>query len=709
MFEKELKIVKKYLENNLKKEFIIASRSAFVSSIMFMKKTNESLRFCVDYKKLNQLIKKNRYSLSFIDETLTHLRKTKYFIKLNIRQTFHRIQITDAAFEDLTTFRIRFDAYKYRVLSFDLCNGFVTYQHYMNDVFFDYLDDFVFAYINDILIYSNFKKKHIEHVKKILQRLRDAELQVDINKCEFSMHETKYLNLIVNRDEIRMNSAKTETILQWATSQNLKQIQRFLEFCNFYKRFIRNFAKIVKSLIKLTRKNVLFTWNEICKHAFELLKRTVIEASILTHFDSKKQTYIKSDSSDFVFAEILSQMRKNDEFHSVTFFSKNLVSIECNYEIYDKELLTIVRCFEQWRFELLFIEFDVSVKVLIDHKNLKYFMFIKQLNRRQSKWAQFLIDFHFIISYLFEKFNEKADFLIRRAKNISDKENDHSKQQNQILLSFKRFDQSNFLQTIELILILESKRLFLMQKVHDQFAFDHSEMNKTIKLLKRNHGWLEMIRDVKQYIRNCYTCRRFKAARDKYQRLLNWLFVLERSWIDITLDFVTNLLDSREYNVILIMIDRLSKIHHYISCITDENETTTEKTAKLLIQHLWKLHELLITMISDRDFQFISLVWETICKMLKIKAKLFIAFHSETNEQSEIFNQKMKRYLRVYVNHQQNDWIDWLFMIEYASNVFISITTQIFSFLANYDFESRMSFVSRGVATHNTKDAEVVY
>ncbi len=167
MFEKEFKIVKKYLENNLKKEFIIANRSSFVSSIMFMKKRNESLRVCIDYKKLNQLIKKkNRYSLSFIDETLTHLRKTKYFIKLDIRQTFYRIRITDAEFEDLTTFKIKFDAYKYRVLSFDLCNELVTYQHYMNDVFFDYLDDFVFVYINDILIYNNLKRSTYNMFKK---------------------------------------------------------------------------------------------------------------------------------------------------------------------------------------------------------------------------------------------------------------------------------------------------------------------------------------------------------------------------------------------------------------------------------------------------------------------------------------------------------------------------------------------------------------
>jgi hypothetical protein len=183
----------------------------------------------------------------------------------------------------------------------------------MNDVFFDYVNDFVSIYINDIFIYSNSKREHIKHVKKILQRLRDADLQADIDKCEFSIHEIKYLKFIVDRNEIRMNSEKIETILQWATSQNLKQIQKFLEFCNFYKRFIKIFAKIVKSLIKLTRKNVFFTWNEICKQTFELLKSTVIEISILTHFDLKKQIYIKSDSFDFVFARILSQMKKNDE------------------------------------------------------------------------------------------------------------------------------------------------------------------------------------------------------------------------------------------------------------------------------------------------------------------------------------------------------------------------------------------------------------
>ncbi len=130
--------------------------------------------------------------LSLIVKTLIHLKKAQYFTKLNIRRAFHRIQIIDSKSKDLTTFRIKFNVYKYQVFSFELCNKSITYQHYMNNVFFDYLDDFVSTYINDILIYNNSKTKHTKHVKKVLARLRKTKLQTNINKCEFSIHKTKY-------------------------------------------------------------------------------------------------------------------------------------------------------------------------------------------------------------------------------------------------------------------------------------------------------------------------------------------------------------------------------------------------------------------------------------------------------------------------------------------------------------------------------------
>jgi hypothetical protein len=152
------------------------------------------------------------------------------------------------------------------------------------------------------------------------------------------------------------------------------------------------------------------------------------------------------------------------------------------------------------------------------------------------------------------------------------------------------------------------------------------------------------------------------------------------------------------------IVNKLNKMHYYISCTTNKNEITIEKTIKMFIQHMWKLHELFITMISYKDFQFVFLIWHTICKMLKIKTKLFIAFHSKMNDQSEIFNSKMKRYLRLYVNHQQNNWAKWLSMIEYVLNAFILTIIHVFSFLTNYEFKSRMSFDQMKFDENTTKD-----
>jgi uncharacterized ubiquitin-like protein YukD len=140
------------------------------------------------------------------------------------------------------------------------------------------------------------------------------------------------------------------------------------------------------------------------------------------------------------------------------------------------------------------------------------------------------------------------------------------------------------------------------------------------------------------------------------------------------------------------IINRLTKMHHYIFCVAEEDEITVEKTTRLLINHVWKLHELSSTIVSNRDSQFVSLLWKTVCKTLKIDVKLSTAFHFETNDQSEIANQEMKRYLRNYCNYQQNDWSEWLFMIEFVSNAITSTFIELFAFMINYEFESRMSF-----------------
>ncbi len=200
---------------------------------------------------------------------------------------------------------------------------------------------------------------------------------------------------------------------------------------------------------------------------------------------------------------------------------------------------------------------------------------------------------------------------------------------------------------------------------------------------------------VERYVRNCHICKRSKTLKNKYSELLNSLSISNCSWTNIIINFVIELSKIKnDFNAILMMMNRLTKMHHYLSCTIEKKDTSAKETTRLLINFVRKLHELLNIIIFDRESQFVSFVWKTICKILKINVKLSIAFHSKTDNQSEIANQEMKRYLRSYCNYQQNDWFEWLFMTEFALNVATSTFIELFVFMTNYDFESRMSFHS---------------
>ena len=231
-------------------------------------------------------------------------------------------------------------------MPFGLYNGPASWQHLINDTLFDFLHCFVQAYLDNILIYSKTLKEHHSHVCQVLQRLREAGLQADIDKCEFHVQETKFLGLIVSTEGIRMDPHKVSTILDWARPTYLRHVRSFLGFCNFYQCFIQDFSKLAKPLTGLTKKDIPFDWTSACQSAFDSLKKMVTEAPILAHYKQGLKTIVETDSSDYVSSGVFSQLGEDGLLYPVTFFSKNLNPAECNYEIYDKELLAIIRYFE---------------------------------------------------------------------------------------------------------------------------------------------------------------------------------------------------------------------------------------------------------------------------------------------------------------------------------------------------------------------------
>jgi len=205
----------------------------------------------------------------------------------------------------------------------------------------------------------------------------------------------------------------------------LTHVQIFIDFCNFYQWFIKNFSKIIQFMIKLIWKNHSFEWTEICQMIFEKLKQQMMTAFILKHFDLIREAILKMNFLNYVNNEVLSQYDDEDILHSIIFYNKNIISAECNYKIYDKKLLTIIQCLKHWCFKLKCT--DISIKIFINHLNLKYFMIIKKLIRRQTKWAEKLFKYNFKIIYQSEKQNLKADVLIRMSDVKSVEANDNQK------------------------------------------------------------------------------------------------------------------------------------------------------------------------------------------------------------------------------------------------------------------------------------------
>ncbi len=435
-------------------------------------------------------------------------------------------------------------------------------------------------------------------------------------------------------------------------------MQFFIDFCNFYRRFIKNFLKIVHLMIQLTQKKIIFEWNEVCQIVFNHMKRCMIETSILHHFDQTRKTILEIDSFNYVNDEVLSQYDDEEVLHSIVFYNKNMSSAECNYEIYDKELLIIIEAFEHWWFELKLT--DISIKMFIDHQALISLMKDKELSRRQMRWVQKLADFNFRIMYWSSKQNIKINALTQVDIVLKDSEDERVRYQWITILTSnwmkiadlkKNISESIYKQILETNKIDENCTLLreaiardetqyediklkncrtqneilyhdsqlwvsfnellqmnLIREMHDQSSVDHSDILRTVKVIKRNYYWSFMRKTIDRYIQNCYICQRSKTSRNKSNDLLQSLLIFEQRWQDIAMNFIIDLSDSSEYNAILTIICRLLKKRHYISCITDDEDITVEKTAEMLIQWVYWTYDLSSFIVSDRDSQFISIL-----------------------------------------------------------------------------------------------------
>ena len=398
----ELTELRRYLDDALGKKWIRHSVSPAGAPILFVPKRDGGLRLCVDYRGLNAVTIKNRHPLPLITETLDRLSGAKIFSKLDLKDAYHRIRIKRGD-EWKTAFRTRYGHFEYLVMPFGLANAPATFQAYINRALVGLVDVTCVVYLDDILIFSETPADHWRHVKEVLQRLRQFQLYANRKKCEFFTTRVEYLGFIVSTAGVEMDARRVETIRDWPTPKTYREVQVFLGFANFYRRFIHHYSAIAAPLTSLLKgskdgkKTGPLEWPDDAQAAFQQLCKKFTEAPLLQHFNPSGKIRVETDASNFAVAGILSQPDEQGSWRPVAFWSRKMIPAEQNYEVHDQELLAVVAAFKQWRHYLEGSLFPVEV--LTDHNNLRGFMKLKELTPRQARWALKLAAYDFEMTH----------------------------------------------------------------------------------------------------------------------------------------------------------------------------------------------------------------------------------------------------------------------------------------------------------------------
>ncbi|KAJ1595670.1 hypothetical protein NDA11_007199 [Ustilago hordei] len=630
---KEMSELRRYLDENLEKGFIRPSKSPARSPVLFVPKKDGGLRLCVDYRGLNEITVKNRAPLPLIEEQLFLLRKARIYTKLDLRAAYNLIRIAKGD-EWKTAFGTQLGLYEYLVMPFGLANAPAHFQSFINDIFRDIIGIYVVVYLDDFLIFSDTEEAHVKHVTEVLARLRSNRLFAKLSKCEFHTKTVEFLGYIIKPMGIEMDPEKVRTVKEWPMPESIHDIQRFLGFANFYRRFIAHFARIAKpltALVKPIERFKKFELPEEAQQAFHKLIQAFTSAGVLQHFDYHLPTRLETDASDFAIAGVLKQEHEG-RWHPVAFYSRKMSSAEKNYEIHDKELLAVYRPGDK---------------------------------------------------------GGEPDALTRRTDmQPAGEEQDHNVRQLLPPRVFKETADHDSLLVAPMISMesIASKGLKDLVKIFQPLDQELQEIHRKKPFELKDDLWYSGGRLVipKVIMPGRTNNRHSRSAKEP-------LATPDRPWGSISLDFIEGLptskkYDSKTYDSILVIVDRLTKF----AILAPTHKTVTAKqTAVLLYGHMVRLFGYPDHMVSDRGRQFISGAWKAFAEQMGVKHSLSTAYHPQTDGQTERVNQVIEQYLRMYCNYEQNDWANLLDTAAFVYNNTVHNSIGVSPFFACYGWNPK--------------------
>ena len=676
-------------------------------------------RICGDYRDLNTQTKADAEPLPLPEEILDALQGSRIFSKMDLLKGFNQIPIA-ANSRPYMAVSTPDGLYQPTVMPFGVRNAPGAFQREMRRVLRDKLHRGVEVFIDDIIIHSASEDEHIELLRWVLQRLREARYFAHPEKCEFMLDEVSFLGHVVNSVGIAVQKHKVAAVRDWPTPTGKRDVRGFLGLAGYYRRFVRDFSQIAQPLTMLTGDTVPWQWASEQQSAFQQLKDSLSSAPLLVYADPTRSYILQTDASDCAVGAVLSQQQEDGSERPIAFWSHKLNKAEFNYSATEKELLAIVEACEHWAGYLEGSQHPILVRT--DHQPLTWLNSKPVVTARLARWVMRLTGYDFRIEYVKGKENGAADALSRRAdmEAVAKREIAELRSEGQgerVQLSAAAVSE----QTVtavdegsnELVINIDTLwdrmrvaaqsdadyqrrlggrqeddkwerrdgllwssdgavwvpadrelRTLVLQLAHDWAG--HFGISRTLDKVRQHCVWDGMTREVEDYCRSCVMCAANKTSSQRPGGMLRQLPIPSEPWESIGIDFVGPLQPSANGNdCIMAIVDRFSKMVLWQPC----KLTINGKRAGILALNMLLPHcALPKSIVSDRDVRFTGSCWSQMWAHMGTQLNMSTAFHPQTNGQTERANRTMQTLLRIYVTERKGDWEDWLQMAAAAYN-----------------------------------------
>ena len=405
------KIIEEHIRNMLEAGVIRPSCSPWASPVLLVDKPVENgkrqYRFCVDFRKLNKVTKKNSAPLPNINDVLDSLQGSKVFSSLDLKSGYWQVPIREGD-QEKTAFITHLGLFEFTKVAFGLCNAPSAFVTLMNAALGDIQYKYVLAYLDDLIIHSKTLEEHIVHLQEVFKRLEAAGLMLKPSKCRYLCPVLPFLGHIISADGVRVCPDKVAAIANLEPPETVKLVRGFIGMCSYYRKFIPNMAEIAKPLVRLTKKSVKFEWTEECQEAFNLLKQKLATAPVLAFPNPEHRFVLYTDASAHSIGAILAQIDDEGTERVVQYASQKLTPTQERWSASERECYAIVRAVNRFRQYLLGSEFTLYT----DHKPLSSLFIASMKNTRIQRWATTLSEYDIKIEHK-PGGQMRADFLSR--------------------------------------------------------------------------------------------------------------------------------------------------------------------------------------------------------------------------------------------------------------------------------------------------------